>query len=370
MKKWQLIDLVRSFSIIAVMAAHANHFLIKPGNPFWAEVWDRFQVNGSSGVFLFFTVSGFLISHVIANNPGGLMKPDIRKFYVQRAGRILPLLLLMVLFATVLSLFESHTHEFSYFYGADYKNPLFWFSISVFSFNWWLLSPKSFDIYGLHWCVLWSLSIEEQFYFIFPIALKKMVFKRRLILFLIAVIVVAFLYRCFFYLYDPANRPLQHFNSLGVFDLIAIGILTYLVFDQYADVLARNTGVASSVFVFGLVLLGVTYWIPLPDWMERVCAPPLLAFGAAGILLGGIQLSFFDSKYFKIFSWPGKYCYCNYLIHPTVLYFIYPVLHRMNVFLAFLVYVIISTCISAASFHFFEMPTNQWIRMKFMALNE
>jgi peptidoglycan/LPS O-acetylase OafA/YrhL len=366
MKKWQLIDLVRSFSIVVVMAVHLNHFLIMPDNPFWDKIWDHLQRKGTDGVFLFFIVSGFLITHVIANNPGGLIKPDMRRFYIQRAGRILPLFLLTVLLGTLLLLFKDHTRELLFFYGADYENPLFWISLSAFSFNWCLVHERAFDIYGIHWLVLWSLSIEEQFYFIFPAALKKMGSKKRLVLFLILIIAMAFLFRLCSYFCDPGNQRLQQVIPFAVFDLIASGVLTYLVFERYEMFLVGHKRISSLIFILGFILLVVTYWTSFPGYAERIVGNNSLELGMAGVLLGGIHLPIFDSKYLKLFSFPGKHCYCNYLIHPTILYLIYPLLHPLNTFLALALYVAMTTGVSAVSYHFFEMPANRWIRKNFV----
>ncbi len=365
MKNWQLIDLIRSVSITVVMALHVSRFLVAPENPFWRDIWQHLQGKGASGVFLFFIVSGFLISRVIAESPGGLLQPDVRRFYAQRAGRILPLLLLTVLWGAALILTKEHTREFRFFYSADYKNPLFWLSLLFFTFNWWGLTPRVFDVFGLHWLVLWSLSVEEQFYFLFPISLKKMGSKKRLTLFLFLVIAFAFLYRLGAYFYDPKNPLLQHGSSFALFDLIAAGVLTYLAHERYGSVLAENKKMSLALFASGFALLAFTYWTPFPVFFDSVFAYDFLEFGMASVLLGGVHLSFFDSKYLSILRYPGKYCYCNYLIHPTILYFAYPVLHTMNAFLALAVFVGFTSGISALSYHFFEMPANRAIRKAF-----
>lgn len=89
MKKWQIVDLVRSFCIVAAMAVH-NYSNI-PFSHRWASwLWGRFCFNGIYGVFVFFIVSGFLITHVIDQAPGGLFEPKILRFYVNRAEEFGP----------------------------------------------------------------------------------------------------------------------------------------------------------------------------------------------------------------------------------------------------------------------------------------
>src|ERR1700733_9338236 len=57
LKRLALVDLVRSFSILCVLAIHADAFLARPQNPSLAWAWNHFQRNGTYGVYLFFLVS-------------------------------------------------------------------------------------------------------------------------------------------------------------------------------------------------------------------------------------------------------------------------------------------------------------------------
>jgi peptidoglycan/LPS O-acetylase OafA/YrhL len=46
----------------------------------------------------------------------------------------------------------------------------FWFSIPTFTFNWLrILRSNIVGGWGLHWDILWSLAIEEQFYLFYPL---------------------------------------------------------------------------------------------------------------------------------------------------------------------------------------------------------
>jgi peptidoglycan/LPS O-acetylase OafA/YrhL len=85
-------------------------------------------------------------------------------------------------------------------------------------------------------------------------------------------------------------------------------------------------------------------------------------------LLGAMNMSWLGSKFFWIFSLPGKYSYGNYLFHTTVLYFLSPRLMGGNIYLTFMVFAATSTAVAALSFHFFETPANRWIRRKFHAV--
>src|SRR6185295_13979499 len=95
MKKWKIIDLVRSFCIVVVMGVHF-YSAVPFAHPWAAWLWGRFCFNGIYGVFLFFVISGFLITNIISKAPGGIFKPTLLKFYARRIGRIWPLFFLYV----------------------------------------------------------------------------------------------------------------------------------------------------------------------------------------------------------------------------------------------------------------------------------
>lgn len=325
--------------------------------------------NGPYGVSLFFTVSGFLITNVIAHYPKGLFKPDFRKFYVQRAGRILPLFFLDVVIGSLIWHFtDQNDWKWFCFYNQGIgPDPWFWLTLLTFTFNWIHFFHGRLILYGSQWLVLWSLSIEEQFYFFFPLVLKKTGGVKKLFWTMIFLIVVAFLWRLGAHFYKPHSNVFQKFNSFAVFDQIAFGVLLQLIFDRHGERISRNLfynlsfcgiGLAMIVYIF----LGTDY----ENTVDGIYAPFVLGLGVFLFLLGGIALPFWGSKNLRVLSLPGKYCYGIYLIHPTVMRFSLPFfLSRSNEYAALLANILICTALAAVSFNFFEMPMNRLIRRKF-----
>lgn len=121
---------------------------------------------GYIGVDIFFVISGYLITCIIF--------PKIEKrefafswFYENRIRRLFPALFLMITLSSLISLFlldPIKLEEFSFSVFSSiffYSNFFFWQEIDYFESNSELMPL-------LH---TWSLSIEEQFYILFPILL-------------------------------------------------------------------------------------------------------------------------------------------------------------------------------------------------------
>ncbi len=145
------IDGLRALAVIPVILFHAG-FEIFSG--------------GFIGVDIFFVISGYLISSLIIDDLEK-KKFSLIHFYERRARRILPALFLVTIlcipFAWKLMLPSQMT---------DFSQSLV--SISTFSSNFlfWLKSGYfAADAHNIPLLHTWSLAVEEQFYFFFPIIL-------------------------------------------------------------------------------------------------------------------------------------------------------------------------------------------------------
>lgn len=107
---------------------------------------------GQHGVTLFFVLSGYLITSLLLHEQGD-GSPDLRRFYVRRFFRLMPCAWAYLAIVTVLH-FEGHGWPLTF-------KELF---ASIFFFR------NYVDVFGLHPVTghFWSLSIEEQFYLVWP----------------------------------------------------------------------------------------------------------------------------------------------------------------------------------------------------------
>ena len=361
--KFQIIDLARSFSILAVMAGHFGGFP-PPAVPFQA-LWLRIQENNTYGVCVFFVISGFLITQLIDQRAGGLFNPHFKEFYARRVARLFPLLA-VVLFLGVIFTFIFPEHSMKYlfcFKTLEMRfNSLFWISIFAFCYNWYqVFFPGNNP--GIYWGVLWSLSVEEQFYLFYPPLLKKLGTERRFCFWMAGVIFLGLFWRWGVFEWGVPGAALSVKASFGAFDQIAFGCLLYWAFRDWGGILERRRAVSVLICLIGMGILIQTYLGTQADGgVDLIYGPFFIALGAFLFLLGGLHWPVWESKFLVPFSWPGRYSYGLYLLHMLIFYWLFPWLIHFNLFLAFGLFVLVATLIAGLSYHLFELPANLRIR--------
>ena len=154
------LDGLRAVAVIGVLLYHAGVSWI-PG--------------GLLGVDVFFVISGFLITTLLLDERARTGGTALRAFWTRRLRRLLPALIAMLLFVSVV-------------WGLVLKDPggnlrkdvLFAFGYSA---NWWFAFSGQgyFQLLNAPSPVLhtWSLAVEEQFYLIWPIAVALLLSRGR-----------------------------------------------------------------------------------------------------------------------------------------------------------------------------------------------
>jgi peptidoglycan/LPS O-acetylase OafA/YrhL len=163
------IDLLRGMAILLVVVHHLALRFRLPLGPSWLGDWlpkraiDALSFNGYESVFVFFVISGFVIASRAIERDGALHALDGRRFYAQRARRILPLLL--VLLAALSVAHGLRVPAFVVEAPQSLAGALV--SALTMTLNWYEGRTDAW-LPGA-WDVLWSLSIEEVFYLAFPL---------------------------------------------------------------------------------------------------------------------------------------------------------------------------------------------------------
>jgi peptidoglycan/LPS O-acetylase OafA/YrhL len=143
------IDGLRAFAVISVLIYHLNHEWL-PG--------------GYLGVDVFFVISGFLITSIIMKDCAA-GEFSYREFYLRRARRILPAMLVVTAVTCVVAYFILFPVELRAAAKAC-KRALLCYSNYHFAKESGYFDPGAVNNPFLH---TWSLGVEEQFYFVFPL---------------------------------------------------------------------------------------------------------------------------------------------------------------------------------------------------------
>lgn len=150
------VDGLRGVSILAVLILHLNSISQFP-----------FVVlrGGFLGVDMFFVVSGFLITSLLLEEKDAKNKIALGAFYIRRALRLFPAVAAALFFTLLIALLSGS-------FAAVGLTPIR-FASTVFYFNNWLQTVADDSVWFL--THFWSLSIEEQFYLVWPVTVIGLV---------------------------------------------------------------------------------------------------------------------------------------------------------------------------------------------------
>jgi peptidoglycan/LPS O-acetylase OafA/YrhL len=153
------LDSVRGIAILAVLFFHGMARPLHAGLPTFGRLLLALSQYGWAGVNLFFVLSGFLITGILLDSN---QRPDyFRRFYFRRALRILPALYGMLLILLIGGWISFRFTAVSILFLANFAAVL-----GV----------------GLPYGALWSLAVEEHFYMLWPLMVRRLSVRSLMIL--------------------------------------------------------------------------------------------------------------------------------------------------------------------------------------------
>jgi peptidoglycan/LPS O-acetylase OafA/YrhL len=356
------IDVLRGVSILLVLILHFHLAYNLVASPFATLFSARFvravARNGNYGVTIFFVISGYLITSTSLRRFSALGRISAKKFYAFRFARIFPCLILILTIITSLGLagvprFKNDGAVDVSFLTADFSVLTFWHNV--------LMAKVGYFNYGLN--ILWSLSVEEVFYLVFP-PLCLVLRRDALILCVwLAAIIFGPIYRS-----HHADDEIKFlYGYFACFDAIAMGCCVALLSRKIrvSDVTRRVVQLGACAFIA---------WIYLRSDIDSsaVFGPTLVAAGAAVFLfveganraVGGGGRSY---RLFKPTAWFGQRSYELYLFHIVVLAFMRNVYDRGALPasykpLWFLLFLTLASLLAALIARFYSEPLNVCIR--------
>lgn len=280
------IDGLRGFAVLLVVIYHFFPHTLK---------------GGFIGVDVFFVISGFVIQKRLST----MNRYSFKEFYTNRVLRIFPALIITVFTVTILG---------KYFY-LDYPLRLLYNSSiasSVFATNYYFIFNSSyFDIGSIAKPLLplWSLAVEEQFYFFWP--LIYWLFSRKFKWILVSALTVSFISACIL----GINSQNYNFFSLQTrFWEIAAGILA-ASFRTSAKIVSGTYYRKSILSIFFLIAL---FAFTANTWPNLVTLFVVLTTLVLILEPGTFFKRFLEYKFPQFF---GKISFPLYLLHWPLLSF-------------------------------------------------
>lgn len=307
----------------------------------------RFHTVGFYPMLMFFALSGFLITYQLETEKLKTHTISLRKFYKNRALRILPLYYLSIIIYWVIipnSVFAEYFDKI-FFQSGFGDVEMYVISKKILFILCLLLLPQipyvltSINnrswVYGAHH---WSVGVEELFYIFWPILWRRMKnFKRFIIKCFIAfyiVFICSILFVVMVGKFYPTHKLLKfislvnvqlvYFSSATCFFIGAIGIYLYIHHIKFVQKYITKT---TALISFALIIYITAIGFERPMFVnEFVCACFIIV--VLYLMKDGKEVLFFNHP---IIVYLGKITYAVYLVHWFVLVIVMYYLEKFHI---------------------------------------
>lgn len=334
------LDGLRGAAILSVMAYHAQAPFLK---------------GGFIGVDVFFVLSGFLITSLLVSEYDNYRSVNLKHFYMRRVLRLAPaLIVLLIIFCLASFLFLSNQQA-----NRNYIDSL----ISFFYLSNW---ARAFSLHPPDFLGhTWSLSIEEQFYIVWPIlllALLRFSSSRKVVVFITASLALS-AWALRFYLHMKGAAPDRLYNGLGTrADALMVGCALGVAYasgflnkNNLKPILTKILVIISPVSALILLAFSV-----IANWRS----PYMYQFGffAVALLTATIVVDIMvNNKSIikriltaKALVWTGSISYGLYLWHYPIYRAMFSL--EMSDLAVITIGSLITFTVAALSYYFMEKP--------------
>jgi peptidoglycan/LPS O-acetylase OafA/YrhL len=342
---------IRFVAAILVIVHHIEQFKYHLGLSNYWSVPSVYLI-GKLGVVLFFVLSGFLITYLLMTEEKKTGDISVKNFYIRRMLRIWPLYYLVVLVALLL------IPAIAFFDLADYPAiPASQVKGRLLLFLIFLPNLANIVYPSLPYIAqAWSVGVEEQFYLIWPLLMKKIKNKKYL---LAGVIIIYLLIKITLYIISITNPGNNYLSAIfAVWDSFSIdcmaigGITAYLLFKKRKLL----------TFLFQ-PWLQVTVMLLICLLIARGVVFPFIHYEVYGILFAVMILNL-ASNHHRIFKLENKYMdylgkisYGLYMYHPIAIMVSLKMLIALksdSMVLQYITSISLTILISAISYQLYE----------------
>ena len=346
------IDGLRAFAVFSVILFHLD-FEIASG--------------GFVGVDIFFVISGFLITGIIKKEVEDNARFSFTDFYIRRLRRLFPALFVTILFSCVLSVLLFSPPHLERVGGSiihalsSMSNFYFWTEAGYFD--------SATDVKPL--LHTWSLSIEEQFYLVWPFLFVLLIKRKSRILLMFTFVGVIVISLYLNYLFQDGHVKTVSRLSAYAGQLIADGratifyLLPFRLYEfaiggmlVYISGYPLKTRVANElIMLVGVALIAYSIIV----FSEHTVFPSyngmLPCIGAALIIYSGRESTYLGKLFKnKMAIAIGLISYSLYLVHwPIIVFWKYYTFKNITLAHAFMI-IALSLCVAAVMYKYIESP--------------
>lgn len=346
--KFENLDSIRTIAFLSTFMAHAfyaeSEAVLNSSSFQWAV---QFREVFSFGVPVFFVLSGFLISYLMLKEQEEVGHFSVKNFYMRRILRIWPVFYLVLIIGFVLfPLLRMYVLHEPYLETA---NPLYY--ISYLS-NFDQMANTSLP-YGVGLGPTWSVSIEEQFYVLWPLLLLFFK-KKRFVWAILFILISSMILTTGFQLSNKHTIYCMMYLSVG-------GLFAYFSF-YHTKLIQKITSIHPVVFIALILLLfGCMYATTIGYGGFLLIT--LIASIIGYIIIYQCYSGRMSLKRIPFLETIGKYTYGLYLYHVICNFIIYTafsdVLNIQEsefnvVFAKPVLSLVLSLGLSYISYHYFE----------------
>jgi peptidoglycan/LPS O-acetylase OafA/YrhL len=358
------VDLLRCLAILFVLLNHVNMRLFLAHIPYTrglpSQLMSSLIWNGQRGVQIFFAVSGFLITSTTLRRWSQMSLRSVREFYQLRFARIAPLLLLLLMVLSLLHAARFHDYVVAQTTGGLGRAV---FAALTFHIN--VLEAARGYLPG-NWDVLWSLSVEETFYLLFPLLMWLLGRGKGLVALLLVFVVLGPFARS---VWAHDNEVWQEYSYLGGMDAIALGCLTALILARVE--LSRVTLRLVGGLGAGLLALCLGFTHQTEAWGLGRTGLDMSLVGVATcmIIAAAAQSRWHSSRMLRPLIVLGRCSYEIYLTHMFVVFTAFGIFVAAGkpmggVPVLFIAVILIAGLFGALVARLYSEPVNRWLRRR------
>lgn len=358
------VDVLRGLAIFFVLMNHVNMRLRSESVPYTdgvpGQLVSTLVWNGQRGVQIVFAISGFLITSTSIRRWGSLAKVGTRDFYLLRFTRIAPLLLALL---AILSFLDSV--HLRYFVISPKTGGLGRALIAALTFHINVLEANRGYLPG-NWDILWSLSVEELFYLLFPLLCALVRRNKLLIAILSTFVVIGPFGRT---VLTHGNPVSQEYSYLGGMDAIALGCLTAVLVSRTALSRPMLWTFAASGTALLILCLCFSNRVASLGLRRNGLDMTMVAAGTCMLVAVAAQTHWTGSPFIRPLLRLGQRSYEVYLTHMFVVFAFFQLFLAAGKPLGavpalFIAVILTSGFLGEAVAHFYSEPMNRFLRSR------